>query len=213
LAGLDERARAWKTRSTELGKTYADSFAFGRTPYAPDGMYARYFSSLEEPAYDEGARIVANAKIQRTVRNFRWSATNEAQPAVAPSAPGFDDSGWKTTDVALDSWSSLGLHDWFHSVWYRAKVELARPHGTAQRAVLWLGGGDGTFRVFMNGREARYSPRTGGAATAVGAGWFGFDVTPFVADGENTIAVLATRETLDELGVGGLTGPVVLYFE
>jgi hypothetical protein len=213
FAGLDERARAWKKRSTDLGKQYADSFAFGRTPSAPDGMYARYFSSLEEPAYDEGARIAANGKLQRVVRSFKWSATKEAHPAVGPSTPSFDDSAWKTTDVALDSWSSLGLHDWFHSVWYRAKVELTRPRGSTQHAVLWLGGGDGAFRVFVNGREARYTPRTAGPATAVGAGWFAFDVTQVIADGENTLAVLATRDTLDELGVGGLTGPVVLYFE
>ena len=40
-----------------------------------------------------------------------------------------------------------------------------------------------------------------------------FDITGVLQDGENQITILAERHVLNELGSGGLMGPVVLYRE
>jgi hypothetical protein len=214
--GLDERGQSWRRRAKELGEQYADAFAFCRTRWAQNTVYANYFATFEEPPYDEAARFAKSGKVDRSIREFKWSAIAAPHVDLEPSAPGFDDSAWKTTDVAIDSWSSLGLHDWFHSVWYRAKFAGNRVRdrgGHSAHAFVWLGGGDGTFRVFVNGHEAPYVARPGRPTKPEGAGWFTFDVTPLLVDGENTLAVLAARPTLNELGIGGLTGPVVVYTE
>jgi hypothetical protein len=41
----------------------------------------------------------------------------------------------------------------------------------------------------------------------------GFDVTAALKKGDNQFAILAERTGLNELGTGGLMGPVVLYRE
>lgn len=211
FAGLGERAEAWKKRAKELGDQYAEQFAFGRVRYAPNSIYSDYFHLYEERPYVEAARFTKSGKVEKVIRNLRWKATAEPHPDLGPSAPAFDDSAWKTTDVALDSWSALGLHAWFHSVWYRAK--LTSPGTKAAHRYLFLGGGDGAFRVFVNGREAQYVARPGSSPKPEGTTFFTFDVTSLLAGGENTIAILTTHTLLNELGVGGLMGPVVLYEE
>lgn len=214
--GLDEQARRWKRKAAELGDRYADVSAFGKTFYAPETIYARYFGHYEEPSYDEAARIASTAHVDEIVRTFRWTATEEPSADLHRAAPLFDDSTWKSTDVALDSWSRLGLHDWFHSVWYRAKLTVAHRAlgpGRGRQFFVWLGAGDGAFRVFVNGHEARYVARSGSPARPEGAGWFTFDVAGLLSEGENTLAILASRTELNELGIGGLTGPVALYHE
>ena len=69
---------------------------------------------------------------------------------------------------------------------------------------------DGSARVFVNGTEGTYSP-TGWPPNARKRGrppWLRRDGPGL--DGNNTVAVLATRKELNELGLGGLMGPVVI---
>src|SRR6201999_2998614 len=99
-------------------------------------------------------------RVRTVLRRFKWASAADARD-VGPSTPRFDDSTWKATDVAVDSWSALGLHDWFHSVWYRARFDAHRPKHDRSHVFLWLGGGDGAFRVFVNGREASFVARPG----------------------------------------------------
>ena len=141
---------------------------------------------------------------------------------------GFDDSSWRTTDVAAETWSTLGHHDYFGSMWYRADVTLpptpaTGPAGGAKKTYLWLSSTDGTAKVFVNGKHIPYTaPAADGKATETKGqadGYcqpFSFDITaalnPF---GRNQVAILCTRSAtaFNELGSGGLIGPVLVYAE
>lgn len=212
--GLETAGDAYKKRATALGDKWEHASAFAKVPYAPEGVYAKYYEAFQQAKYADATRLAKSHVTDRLVPTFRYEvdhALKTADPARDPRVqPGFDDAAWKTTNVTLETWSSLGLHDYFGAVWYRAVVP-AKPPPPGKRALLWLGDVDGQMRVFVNGREARYTKRPGGPATAEGfAVPLAFDVTSLLVDGENTIVVHGRRTTLNELGIGGLDGPVVL---
>jgi hypothetical protein len=111
--------------------------------------------------------------------------------------------------VTVDSWSSLGLHDYFGSAWYRARFDV--PSSAASTPFrIWIGGTDGRFRVFVDGKESKFVA-TSSATTPEGY------TTPFTFDagnlspGSHVVAILTTRTTLNELGTGGVMGPVVVH--
>ena len=116
----------------------------------------------------------------------------------------FDDHAWSTTDPCLQTWSSLGLHDYMGAMWYRASVELpAIPAG--KRVYLWLAATDGSARLFVNGRHIPYANErrdAEGKATTTTADAFSgyaapasFDITAAIAAGPESThaAVRATR--------------------
>jgi hypothetical protein len=212
--GLKAAGDAYKKRATALGDTWEHASAFAKVLYAPEGVYAKYYESFLQTSYDDAARLAKSHVVDALVPTFRYEvdrAPKTADAARDPRAlPGFDDSAWKSTNVTLDTWSSLGLHDYFGAVWYRAVVTAKRPP-PGKRAMLWLGDVDGKVRAFVNGKEARYTKRPGGPDAAEGfAVPLAFDVTSLLVDGENTIAIHGRRTTLNELGIGGLDGPVAL---
>jgi hypothetical protein len=202
---LDVRAAAWKRRATELALFYKPESAFSWTGWAPEGVPAFFFDRYDRPRYEEAARIVRSESVLAVTREFRFMPTENASD-LAPSGPAFDASAWRRTNVAVESWSSLGLHSYFGSAWYRAEIDVA----TKGPATVWLGGNDGRVRVFVDGKEARFVP------TALAKAPEGY-TTPLsfeagqLSPGKHVLAVLATRTALNELGTGGLMGPVVLY--
>jgi len=125
--------------------------------------------------------------------------------------------------VCVETWSSLGLHDYFKGVWYRAKVDVpAVPPGKAVH--LWVGSTDGSVAVFVNGHRVPYVAAVEGPdktrhleVREAAEGYcqpFSFDITTAIKPGAaNQIALLCTRTFLNELGTGGLLGPVVIYRE
>ena len=127
----------------------------------------------------------------------------------------YDHTDWKTTDVSLQTWSSLGLHAYMGGVWYRARVKLGALSAD-KHVKLWIGATDGSVKVFINGQHV---PFTGddGKVLDVASGYckpFMFDVTEVVtANAENTVAILATRLFINELGTGGLLAPVTFVEE
>src|SRR6202012_5959925 len=75
----------------------------------------------------------------------------------------FDDKAWKTTDVCTETWSTLGHHDYFKSMWYRTETTLpAVPAG--RRVFLWLGSFDGSVKAFVNGQPVRPVKSDGSAS-------------------------------------------------
>ena len=204
--------QSYRVHAVSLGAKWSDAFAFTRTPWAPDTVYASYYDAFQKPSFAAMTKVAQTQDILSVSRVFRYRPERADVPDLAPAASAFDDSGWKSTDVGLDSWSRLGLHDWFGSMWYRATIH-ARSLG-GKRTFLWLSSVDGSVRVFVNGKEARYAPDETAPPKAVsGGGPLRFDVTDLVADGVNMVAISARRTALNELGVGGLTGPVVLSRE
>ncbi|HVJ91310.1 MAG TPA: DUF4838 domain-containing protein [Labilithrix sp.] len=207
--GLAARGEAYRSHAASLGRKWSDAFAFSQTRWARDTIYANYYDAFQKPSFVAMTELAETQEILSIVRKFRWHA--ERRDVVDPAlvTPGFDDSKWGLTDVAVDSWSSLGLHDYFGSMWYRTTVHAKITD--SRRMYLSVSSVDGSARVFVNGAEAAYAPtESGPKVPASGGGPLRFDVTNLVLDGDNTITVLATRKELIELGLGGLMGPVVL---
>ena len=92
----------------------------------------------------------------------------------------------------------------------RRKVTAGR------RVYLWLGATDGSAKVFVNGRHVPYVSADGKRADEAG-GFIqpaSFDVTGMIRAGDvNQLTVFCERRDLNELGTGGLMGPVVVYCE
>jgi hypothetical protein len=206
---LDTRSAAWRSRAASLAVAHKPEYAFLWTAWATDSVSARFFDVFDRPRYEQAARIARTRRIVATLRDFRFAKVASASD-LAPSAPSFDASSWRRTNVAIDTWSSLGLHLYFGSVWYRATFDV--PPGAASTPLLvWLAGTDGRVRVFIDGKEADFaSPSPDVRAPQGYATPFTFDPGRLSA-GSHTIAILATRTTLNELGTGGLMGPVVVH--
>jgi hypothetical protein len=131
--------------------------------------------------------------------------------------------------VVRDTWSSLGHHFSLTDeasgrsgrMAYRTSQKLpAVPAG--KKAFLWIGSTDGSAKLFVNGTHVPY-----GEPDDIGRGKAGetkdafdgyckpaqFDVTAALKTGDNQITILCDRYHLNELGTGGLLGPVLLYRE
>ncbi|MGI6099733.1 MAG: hypothetical protein GX174_04850 [Lentisphaerae bacterium] len=104
------------------------------------------------------------------------------------------------------------------AMWYRARVDIAeRP--ADRRVWLWIGATEGKTRVFVNGVHVQCGREPGreGESLDLGDEPSGFcvplvyDVTDALAPGQNVLAILTTRDRVNEVGIGGLLAPVMLY--
>lgn len=209
--GLARRGATYREHLSERGEKWKGSYAFIQTYYAPDSISAIYYDTFMKPAYEAVTQIAETQSVIATLRNFRMRPDDKANTlATEPDVRGarFDDRAWPMTDVAVDSWSSRGLHDYLGSVAYRAKVVLP-PAPPGKHVAVTLSMVDGSAAVFINGRVATLAS-TSPSATF---GPLRFDVTSSVLAGENTLTILVRRQAVDELGVGGLMGPVVIHSE
>jgi hypothetical protein len=217
--GLDQRAKAYVERLLRLGARYEKNYAFGHglAWAAGKNVNNSYFNAFYKATYDDAARIAREYKILTpSLRKFRFLADEKKQGEKAGwSAPGFDDGKWRTTDVAIDTWSALGLHNYMGSAWYRTKLSLpALPKG--KKVFLWIGATDGRVKVFVNGKHVPHAGPKGEKADSF-TGYCqpaSFDITDALAGArEAQLSLFCTREFLNELGTGGLLSPVVVYRE
>ena len=216
FATLAEGAKQYCERMTELGKAYVPQFAFGRMGWTGDRtINVRYFSIFYKATYDDATRVAANFQIltQPPLRAWRYQVDKEKKGEAAGwMKPAFDDRAWKTTDPCVDTWSALGCHNYMGSMWYRTSVKLpAVPQD--KKAYLWIAATDGRVKVFVNGQHVPYVNAKGDKSDSF-SGYCkpaSFDVTSTA--GENQISLFCTREFINELGTGGLLGPVVVYRE
>src|SRR4029079_6883994 len=98
----------------------------------------------------DAARIARDfTLLTPTLRKWKWKQDREKKGEAAGWAgPSHDDRAWKSTDVAVDTWSALGLHNYMGAVWYRISVKVpAIPAG--KKVYLWVGSTDGSVKVFV----------------------------------------------------------------
>jgi len=118
-------------------------------------------------------------------------------------------------DIAIDTWADLGHLNDYGTMWYRHTVRTPKlPDG--KKVFLWIAATDGSARVFVNGQHVPHVNAKGETVDAV-AGYaepFSFDITAVLKpDAENQITIAGSRLFINELGTGGLLGPVYLYRE
>lgn len=111
---------------------------------------------------------------------------------------------WQRISACETTWGDNGLHYYRGLAWYRQKVEIGK-EWEGQRIFLWFGGVDETARVWVNGVEV-------GISADAPFTPFEFDVTAAIrAGGPNVVTVCTANNRTDELGTGGIMGPVMFY--
>jgi len=216
---LEHDIRKYLGTMAFLGDEYAENFAFAKAGWAWGGsVNTTYFNSFYKATYDDAARIAIARDfallLPKPLREFRYKDDPDKKgEAEGRQNTDFKDADWSTTDVCMQTWSSLGMHAYMGTVWYRAKIKLGKlADGKSVR--LWIGATDGTAKVFVNGRHVPYV-NAKGESVEEATGYcepFSFNVTGLVTpESENVIAIKATRTFINELGTGGLLAPVTVY--
>lgn len=217
LANLEADGNKWYTRQLALGDQYAPQAAFTKTYWTPKTISGVYFDSFVRASYNDGTRIARDfTPITPTLVKWSYAVDKEKKGAeLGWNKADFNDKAWKTTDLFNDSWFDLGLDKYYGPMWYRSTVNMpAVPAG--KKVFLWVSSEDGAVKVYVNGQHVPYVNEKGEKSDEF-SGWcqpVSFDVTAAVKPGaENQISIVGTRQFLNELGTGGLLGPVMLYSE
>lgn len=226
FANLATDADYWRGRVNYLGEHYKDQYTFTRVPYRLTTVNGSYFQQFYQQTYNDASRVAKDFVIltPQPLREFRYQADGEkagspkSGEAQGWSKADFDDSAWKSTDVCVETWSAIGYHSWFKSMWYRTSVKLPAVPAAAKnkKVYLWLGSTDGSAKVFINGQHIPYVDAKGMQLDEFN-GYCqpgSFDITSAIKPGAtNQISILCTRTFFNELGTGGLLGPVTVYRE
>lgn len=215
-SSLADQVSAYRARLIELGGKYEPQFAFAKMGWTGENtLNVRYFDAFYAATHNDAARIAKQSKILTPpIRQWRFQVDQEKKgEAEGWGRADWDDSKWRTTDCIVDTWSSLGLHNYMGSAWYRTSLKVSGvPEG--KKTFLWIGATDGRVKVFVNGQHIPYVNEKGEPSDSI-SGYcqpFSFDISSAVRpDAVNQIAVYCTRETVNELGTGGLLAPTAIY--
>ena len=217
-SNLAQQVTAYRTRLIELGKQYEPQFAFTKMGWTGENtLNVRYFDAFYGLTHNDAARVATQFNVVAApLKQWRFQIDKDKQGEAAGwSKSDFDDSAWKATDCITDTWSSLGLHNYMGSAWYRMKLKLP-PLAAGKKTFLWIGATDGRVKVFVNGQHVSHINEKGEKADSV-SGYcqpFSFDISSAVKpDAENVISLFCTREIVNELGTGGLIAPAAIYSE
>ncbi|MDA1211927.1 MAG: DUF4838 domain-containing protein [Planctomycetota bacterium] len=215
---LDEQVKEYRQKLIEVGEKYQPQFAFSRMGWTGENtLTVRYSDYFYGVTHTDAARIRnEHTLLVAPMKNWKFQPDKEKQgEADGWFKPEFDDSSWRSTNCVVDTWSSLGLHNYMGSAWYRMNVKvLDVPPG--KKIKLWIGSTDGRVKVYINDRHIPYVDDKGETTESV-SGFcqpFTFDITSALKPEENnTIALYCTREVVNELGTGGLLAPAAIYAE
>jgi hypothetical protein len=186
----------------------------GMAAFSPIGK--QFFERFCVPVYADAARIARDASLLvPPIPAWRWQLDREKKGEQEGwTAANFDDRTWRTTDPRSETWSDLGLFSYYGAMWYRTAVRLSEDRND-KPTFLWIGGVDDTCRVYVNGQAVTVTNLKNESAPELTD--YGrplrCDISSAIKPGENQITVRATRSTLNEVGTGGLLGPVVIYRE
>lgn len=232
LATLNLQSIEWMGTQIGLANEYARNFAFSKVYWTPYTVGGEYFRLFVEQTYRDAARMAKEHKIiGEPLRQWKFSFLRDPglQPGEAQRSfdgiklgeangwqkTDFNDASWKVTDVGMETWSDLGLTDAFGTMWYRqsVRVPILIP---GKKIFLWISAVDEKASVFVNGNPIPFINAKGEKAeSALGYAMpFTFDITEAVKpDADNQITIAGTRAFINELGTGGLLGPVYLFQE
>lgn len=215
---LATEVRDYRELMIDLGEQYQPEYAFARMGWTgKNTLNVRYFDAFYKETHEDAARVASKFDLltKPPLRTWKYQVDKEKKgEASGWTKPDFNDAGWKSTDVAVDTWSALGLHNFMGSMWYRTTVKLP-PAAKGKKTYLWIGATDGRVKVFVNGKHIPFVDAKGMKADTF-AGYCqpaSFDIGEVLKDSENQISLWCTREVVNELGTGGLISAPVVYRE
>ena len=229
LAKLGADYEAWRTALLAMVELYRDPA--DKTYVQGRHGNPRWNDNLVRPGYTAGTRMERNfVRLSQPMLEWKWKHNPGPEKDSYPwTDPAYEDKNWPVMHVVRDTWSSIGHHLSMTDeasgksgrMAYRASQKVnAWPRG--KKAFLWIGMTDGRAKIFVNGQHIEYAvpekTKKHEAGTVLDAfdGYCkpaSFDITSALKAGENQITILAERHVLNELGTGGLMGPVILYHE
>lgn len=225
LTNLGPDSKAWLDRQIELGNEYSPQGAFSKIRWTPHTAAGHWFFKYMQPPYLDASHISENHNwVSPPLRNWKYQQDKENTGEISGwGKPDFNDAEWKTTDVGTETWSTMGLADYFGAVWYRVNVKF-KDLPAGKKTFLWISATDGAARVWINGVRVPYRNSDGtpvldkqGKEIEVPNSYgkpFSFEITNALKpNATNQIAIEATHTFINELGTGGLLGPVYLYQE
>lgn len=222
FASLSTHADQYTKQAQSLAERYKDQYAFGGAWYLAGGdktWYVKYFNDFYRRTYDDATRIARNFAMvtEHPLRQWHYRIDPDKKGEARKwHTSGYDASAWDVTDTCLDTWSTLGHHNYMGVMWYRDEVGVPDiPEG--KKVYLWIGATDGSAKLFVNGQHVPYVDSSGETKDAF-SGYctpVSFDVTDTLVSGQkNLLVVKCERTNLNELGTGGILGsPVVIYRE
>jgi hypothetical protein len=219
--GLAERAKAWIEKEHALADQYRPQLAFtcrmyGKTPFRGSNNGVDFFAGWYQPAYADADRVAKSFAVLTAPPLRQWRYTQDKDKRgeeLGYTKRDFDDQAWKRTDAAVDTWSTLGFHNYFGRVWYRADVALP-PAAAGKKTYLWLAGNDGSVKVFVNGAHVPWTDAKGDKAEEFVGHMqpISFDITDALSSGDTAqITIRCDRLTPNEIGSGGIIGPALIY--
>jgi hypothetical protein len=114
---------------------------------------------------------------------------------------------WRTIKAYTQSWSDQGLRYYHGAAWYRQTVVVPAKFD-GRRVILWLGGTtEGNVRVWVNGTELKRMS----SGKRQSAEYDATDALPGRGSRRAAVVIRVVNDSVDELGVGGITAPVMLY--
>lgn len=214
LNKLKTGSLSWLGTQIGLGDEYEPNYAFTKVRWTPYTISGRYFNAFYDKTYaDATQKIKEFSVVGKPLRNWKYQvAKKQDGEKLHWQKADFDDSSWRITDSAVQTWSDLGLLEYYGTVWYRQKVLLPKI-AAGKKVLLWIAATDGDAKVFVNGKHIPFVNDKGEILEAA-SGYckpFAFDVTSVIkSNTENQITIAGTRTFLNEMGSGGLLGPVYL---
>lgn len=220
---LNLRSEAWKKHVSEKAIGSGDNRCYAWCWFGKDKTFAgQYYDWFYSKTHKSAERIAKECTIlvEKPIREFRYSV-EAAKDGLKPetAAVNFNDSSWKKTDVATDTWSHLGYHNHMGSMWYRTTVDL-KSIPSDKKIYLWIGGTDGSIAAFVNGKavkgaqDPKFDPKK---LVDIPSGYgtpLRFDITDAVKKGKNVFAFFATRGPgPNEIGTGGIMSPLTVFVE
>lgn len=208
--GLAARSQAWWSLVSSSACKYEKARCFSHFPYSKSKSFGcDYYDSFYRKTHDAADALSTNAMllVRHPIVRFRYRACTNGVDATVRAALPEDAAEWGETDVMRETWSSLGFHNHMGAMHYQATVDLA-PAPAGKPVRVWIGATDGSADVWLNGvRLEPIGPRKGFGRPLA------FEATKAVRQGVNVIDVSVVRDCVNEVGTGGLLGPVTVYAE
>jgi hypothetical protein len=118
--------------------------------------------------------------------------------------PRFTGGNWQKLRTSGASWSTQGLRYYKGWAWYRQTVQIPASF-KGRKVFLWIGGVDEKATVWINGKPVGNTAKGTFKASDM-------DATAAIDfGGANLVTILLQNLAIQEIGCGGITGPVMFY--